>query len=149
MICSVKIYLALCQAECGGVACTDDHSQCCGECGREVCRSANEMCPTTMCADLCFGACNADQTCCQGCPDYTGNFVANCVAGSTCPAIKCLAPWLQPCPRDQPQVECLVAPCGTATCPGAPVGAVCHDWYCGGCNTIWTTTEGTVITCGR
>ena len=36
------------------------------------------------------------------------------------------------CPRDEPRVNCFVAPCMFATCPAFPQ-ARCVDNYCGGC----------------
>ncbi|NEP00544.1 MAG: hypothetical protein F6K58_18100 [Symploca sp. SIO2E9] len=43
-------------------------------------------------------------------------------------------------------VNCLVAPCDTATCPANPK-AKCFNNYCGGCNAIFFTDNGERVDC--
>lgn len=49
------------------------------------------------------------------------------------------------CPPDAPTVNCFVNPCQFAECPGVE-DARCVANYCGGCNALWFTASGGVLT---
>eukprot|EP01012_Entosiphon_sulcatum_P013615 TRINITY_DN1883_c0_g1_i1.p1 TRINITY_DN1883_c0_g1~~TRINITY_DN1883_c0_g1_i1.p1 ORF type:complete len:929 (+),score=164.55 TRINITY_DN1883_c0_g1_i1:130-2916(+) len=138
-------------------------------------QTCGSSCPPTCGVDSLAIVCSA--LCVPGCFCKSGTFLDpvtdSCVAtcptkpdcsAVACPAVACGAnmesftppnaccpecrPVSRPCPDGSAPTNCLVDPCGTATCASNP-NAQCVADYCGGCNAIFYDANGqTVAGCG-
>ncbi|XP_072050232.1 uncharacterized protein [Amphiura filiformis] len=84
----------------------------------------------------------------ESCPQYqlsTGCSYVPPKEDQCCGSVQCPDEYVE-CPPESPQVNCVVSPCQTSSCPADPT-ATCLTNYCGGCNALYYDRNGIEIDC--